>query len=145
MLWGGWTCPNCGCDVDRHGMERNHAEEVVCRRERIGTRSLLDDVLSTEHTFRDVIHRPYLLILEPQIFLAKPWLVVILFGLTGLLLGFAGAIQQGATGGIGGIIGRCLGLGFVGFVIASVCGGIFAAILWLVRSVLKTFVHATRE
>ena len=19
ILWGGWTCPNCGCDVDRHG------------------------------------------------------------------------------------------------------------------------------
>jgi hypothetical protein len=19
MLWGGWTCPNCGCEVDRKG------------------------------------------------------------------------------------------------------------------------------
>jgi transposase len=18
-LWGGWTCPNCGCEVDRQG------------------------------------------------------------------------------------------------------------------------------
>jgi hypothetical protein len=18
-LWGGWTCPNCGCDIDRRG------------------------------------------------------------------------------------------------------------------------------
>jgi hypothetical protein len=21
-LWGGWTCPNCGCKVDRYGRER---------------------------------------------------------------------------------------------------------------------------
>ncbi len=21
-LWGGWTCPECGCDVDRHGKVR---------------------------------------------------------------------------------------------------------------------------
>ncbi len=21
-LWGGWTCPNCGCKVDRYGKER---------------------------------------------------------------------------------------------------------------------------
>ena len=19
VLWGGWTCPNCNCEVDRHG------------------------------------------------------------------------------------------------------------------------------
>jgi hypothetical protein len=22
VLWGGWTCPSCGCDVDRFGKER---------------------------------------------------------------------------------------------------------------------------
>jgi hypothetical protein len=22
MMWGGWTCPNCGCKVDRYGKER---------------------------------------------------------------------------------------------------------------------------
>jgi hypothetical protein len=22
-FWGGWTCPTCGCDVDRHGKERS--------------------------------------------------------------------------------------------------------------------------
>ncbi|MGO8690278.1 MAG: hypothetical protein ACLQLG_11645 [Thermoguttaceae bacterium] len=22
VLWGGGTCPGCGCDVDRHGNER---------------------------------------------------------------------------------------------------------------------------
>ena len=22
-LWGGWTCPRCGCKVDRYGKERN--------------------------------------------------------------------------------------------------------------------------
>lgn len=22
MMWGGWTCPDCGCDVDRFGNER---------------------------------------------------------------------------------------------------------------------------
>lgn len=22
VIWGGWTCPECGCDVDRHGKER---------------------------------------------------------------------------------------------------------------------------
>jgi hypothetical protein len=22
MLWGGWTCPNCGCKVDKYGKER---------------------------------------------------------------------------------------------------------------------------
>jgi len=22
VLWGGWTCPNCGCDVDRYGNKR---------------------------------------------------------------------------------------------------------------------------
>jgi hypothetical protein len=21
-LWGGWTCPNCGCKVDKYGRER---------------------------------------------------------------------------------------------------------------------------
>ena len=21
-MWGGWTCPECGCDVDRFGKER---------------------------------------------------------------------------------------------------------------------------
>lgn len=21
MLWGGWTCPNCGCKVDKYGRE----------------------------------------------------------------------------------------------------------------------------
>ena len=21
-LWGGWTCPGCGCKVDRYGRER---------------------------------------------------------------------------------------------------------------------------
>ena len=21
-FWGGWTCPGCGCDVDRHGKRR---------------------------------------------------------------------------------------------------------------------------
>lgn len=24
VLYGGWTCPNCGCDVDRFGMKRDH-------------------------------------------------------------------------------------------------------------------------
>jgi hypothetical protein len=22
MLWGGWTCPSCGCKVDKYGRER---------------------------------------------------------------------------------------------------------------------------
>ena len=22
VLMGGWTCPDCGCDVDRHGNQR---------------------------------------------------------------------------------------------------------------------------
>jgi hypothetical protein len=22
VFWGGWTCPACGCDVDRQGKER---------------------------------------------------------------------------------------------------------------------------
>jgi hypothetical protein len=22
-LWGGWTCPKCGCKVDRYGKERD--------------------------------------------------------------------------------------------------------------------------
>ncbi len=22
-LWGGWTCPNCGCKVDKYGRERS--------------------------------------------------------------------------------------------------------------------------
>jgi hypothetical protein len=22
MLWGGWTCPQCGCKVDKYGRER---------------------------------------------------------------------------------------------------------------------------
>jgi hypothetical protein len=22
VMWGGWTCPDCGCDVDRHGKVR---------------------------------------------------------------------------------------------------------------------------
>jgi hypothetical protein len=21
-MWGGWTCPKCGCKVDKHGRER---------------------------------------------------------------------------------------------------------------------------
>ena len=21
ILWGGWTCPNCGCKVDKYGRE----------------------------------------------------------------------------------------------------------------------------
>ena len=25
VLWGGWTCPDCGCDVDRFGEERSAA------------------------------------------------------------------------------------------------------------------------
>jgi hypothetical protein len=24
-LWGGWTCQNCGCKVDRYGRERSWA------------------------------------------------------------------------------------------------------------------------
>jgi hypothetical protein len=23
MLWGGWTCPSCGCKVDKYGRERS--------------------------------------------------------------------------------------------------------------------------
>ncbi len=23
MLWGGWTCDNCGSEVDRHGLRQN--------------------------------------------------------------------------------------------------------------------------
>ena len=23
LLWGGWTCPNCGCRMDRYGRERS--------------------------------------------------------------------------------------------------------------------------
>jgi predicted RNA-binding Zn-ribbon protein involved in translation (DUF1610 family) len=26
-LWGGWTCPDCGCDVDRLGNERLPAKK----------------------------------------------------------------------------------------------------------------------
>ncbi|MGZ3409291.1 MAG: hypothetical protein ACXWKC_15635 [Xanthobacteraceae bacterium] len=22
MLWGGWTCPGCGCSIDKYGRER---------------------------------------------------------------------------------------------------------------------------
>lgn len=22
MLWGGWTCPSCGCSIDKYGRER---------------------------------------------------------------------------------------------------------------------------
>lgn len=22
IVWGGWTCPQCGCDVNRHGKTR---------------------------------------------------------------------------------------------------------------------------
>jgi hypothetical protein len=22
LMWGGWTCPNCGCKVDKYGRER---------------------------------------------------------------------------------------------------------------------------
>jgi hypothetical protein len=22
IMWGGWTCPNCGCKVDKYGNER---------------------------------------------------------------------------------------------------------------------------
>jgi hypothetical protein len=22
MMWGGWTCPKCGCKVDKYGRER---------------------------------------------------------------------------------------------------------------------------
>jgi hypothetical protein len=22
VIWGGWTCPHCGCDIDRFGKER---------------------------------------------------------------------------------------------------------------------------
>lgn len=25
MLWGGWTCPNCGCKMDKYGRERKAA------------------------------------------------------------------------------------------------------------------------
>jgi hypothetical protein len=23
ILWGGWTCPSCGCKVDKYGKKRN--------------------------------------------------------------------------------------------------------------------------
>ncbi|MDI1243356.1 MAG: hypothetical protein PSX80_15690 [bacterium] len=26
-LWGGWTCENCGTEMDRHGMELTRAVE----------------------------------------------------------------------------------------------------------------------
>ena len=26
-LWGGWTCENCGTEMDRHGMELSRAVE----------------------------------------------------------------------------------------------------------------------
>lgn len=25
MMWGGWTCPKCGCKVDKYGRERTAA------------------------------------------------------------------------------------------------------------------------
>jgi hypothetical protein len=25
MMWGGWTCPRCGCKVDKYGRERTAA------------------------------------------------------------------------------------------------------------------------
>ena len=26
-MWGGWTCENCGTELDRHGMELSQAAE----------------------------------------------------------------------------------------------------------------------
>ena len=31
-FWGGWTCENCGSELDRHGMEMARAEMIARRR-----------------------------------------------------------------------------------------------------------------
>jgi predicted RNA-binding Zn-ribbon protein involved in translation (DUF1610 family) len=27
LMWGGWTCPNCGCEMDKWGKPRNAEDE----------------------------------------------------------------------------------------------------------------------
>ena len=145
VLWGGWTCPNCRCDVDRHGNERNNAQRIVDQPEQRHTKSFAVDWLVTKRTFREIVCRPHLLLLEPQLFLIKPWLVAILFAAAGLSCGIVGGIQQGAAAGVRGVLEGCLVLGFVGFVAASVAGGVFAGVLWLVRTALRSAFHITRK
>ena len=28
-LWGGWTCPKCGCEMDKYGVDINDEEAAV--------------------------------------------------------------------------------------------------------------------
>lgn len=143
VLWGGWTCPNCGCDVDRHGKERKHPAGITDKHEWQCLKSDIEGSLSARYTYRDIIRRPQLLLLEPQIFVTKPWLVVILFALTGLLLGIVSGIQQGAPGDVKGVFENCLLGGFVGVVIATIVGGTLASLLWLVRAMIQILSRRT--
>jgi len=157
-FWGRWTCPGCGCEIDRHGNEwrstgtdgREHGSATPQQQGRGAPQQhetphpnpCLQDWISTRHTSRDIIRRPQLLLLEPQLFVVKPWIVVIFFAVCGLVLGIAEGIRQGAGEGIGGMAEGILLLSFFSVVGACFAGGMLAGVFWLVRAVLRTISRA---
>jgi len=135
VLWGGWTCPHCGCDIDRYGNERKHERGIGNQNDWQGLKPNVEDWFSNTRSFRDILRQPHVLVLEPHLFIIKPWLVVILFAMAGLLVGIVAGIAQGTASG--DVLEASLLLGFVGFVVASIAGAAFASVLWLVRVTIR--------
>ncbi len=80
MFWGGWKCPNCRCDVDRHGAERPAGE--------LGPHDNLRDA------FRDgLLHGHH------GTFVRKPWLATALFTGIGVGSGFLAGVHEKAASG----------------------------------------------
>ncbi|MEI8375459.1 MAG: hypothetical protein WCJ35_21780 [Planctomycetota bacterium] len=86
-------------------------------------------------TLREIIAKPWLLIYQPRLFLENPWLLVVLFGVTGLLTGIISGAQQGACKGIGKMAEGALLCGFVGGVIGAIVLTPVALGLWVIREV----------
>lgn len=96
-------------------------------------------------TLWTIITQPWLLVYHPRLFLEKPWLLVLLFGIAGLLTGGIAGAQQGVDGGIGKMIENSLLGGFVAGVVGAVVQSPVALALWVLREVGRTRFAARRS
>jgi hypothetical protein len=129
FLWGGWTCPCCGCDVDRNRVERQ-APTIGCQE----LASFLESFLSTKRSVRDIFRRPWLIVTEPQTLVNQPWTLVVVFATVGPLATACLGASEGSVEGLGRAVEGALVGGFVGFVMASFVGIVFACVAWLARA-----------
>lgn len=86
-------------------------------------------------TLWQIIAQPWLPLCHPRLFLEKPWLLVLLFGGTGVLTGGIGGSQQGLGSGVGKMIEGAVVCGFVAGVVGAGILSPVAIGLWVAREV----------